>query len=135
METAFAVMGDRPDHMKLLGVFSVADYINFLLPVFLLVLGDANQYQRIFASKSTSGARTAVIVMIFLALLIEELIIAEAWFAGSMTPDPENGRYILIYAARHFMPKSTGDYFYDHGSGYYHLHGGFVPAGSFDHLY
>ena len=108
MLTSFAAMGDRPDHMKLLGVFSVADYINFMLPVFLLVLGDANQYQRIFASKNAKGARTAVIVMIFLALLIEELIIAEAWFAGSMTPDPENGHYILIYAARHFMGPVLG---------------------------
>jgi len=108
MLTSFTMMGDRPGHMKLLGVFSAADYINFLLPVFLLVLGDANQYQRIFASKSARGARTAVIVMIFLALLVEELIIAEAWFAGSLTPDPENGRYILIYAARHFMPQALG---------------------------
>jgi Na+/proline symporter len=108
MLTSFAAMGDRPDHMKLIGVFSAADYINFMLPVFLLVLGDANQYQRIFASKNAKGARTAVIVMIFLALLIEELIIAEAWFAGSMTPDPENGRYILIYAARHFLPLGMG---------------------------
>jgi len=108
MLTSFAAMGDRPDHMKLCGVFSAADYINFMLPVFLLVLGDANQYQRIFASKNAKGARKAVIVMIFLALLIEELIIAEAWFAGSMTPDPENGRYILIYAARHFMGPMLG---------------------------
>jgi Na+/proline symporter len=108
METAFSAMGDRPDHMTLTGVFSTADYINFLLPVFLLVMGDANQYQRIFASRNAKGARTAVIIMIFLALLIEELIIAEAWFAGSMTPDPENGRYILIYAARHFMPLALG---------------------------
>ena len=108
MLTSFAAMGDRPDHMKMIGVFSIADYINFMLPVFLLVLGDANQYQRIFASKNAKGARTAVIVMIFLALLIEELIIAEAWFAGSMTPDPENGRYILIYAARHFLPLGIG---------------------------
>jgi len=108
MLTAFTAMGDRPDHMSLLGVFSAADYINFLLPVFLLVLGDANQYQRIFASKNARGARTAVIVMIFLALLVEELIIAEAWFAGSLTPDPENGRYVLIFAARHFMPKALG---------------------------
>jgi Na+/proline symporter len=108
MMTSFAAMGDRPDHMKLIGVFSAADYINFMLPVFLLVLGDANQYQRIFASKNAKGARTAVIVMIFVALLIEELIIAEAWFAGSMTPDPENGSYILIYAARHFLPLGMG---------------------------
>lgn len=108
MQSAFAVMGDRPDHMKLFGVFGAADYINFLLPVFLLVMGDANQYQRIFASKNAKGARTAVVVMIFLALLVEELIIAEAWFASSLTPDPENGRYILIFAARHFMPYALG---------------------------
>ena len=108
MAESFAAMGDKPDHMKFFGVFRAADYINFMLPVFLLVLGDANQYQRIFASKNAKGARTAVIVMIFLALLVEELIIAEAWFAGSMTPDPENGRYVLIYAARHFMPKALG---------------------------
>jgi len=108
MKEAFAAMGDRPDNMKLLGVFGPADYINFCLPVFLLVLGDANQYQRIFASKNAKGARTAVIAMIFVALVIEELIIAEAWMASSLIPDPENGRYVLIYAARHFMPLGLG---------------------------
>lgn len=108
MAAKFAEMGDKPYHMQFWGVYSPIQIINYCLPVFLLVLGDANQYQRIFASKNAKGARTAVIVMIFLALLVEELIIAEAWFAGSMTPDPENGRYILIYAARHFMPKALG---------------------------
>ena len=108
MTEAFAAMGDRPDNMKLFGVFGPADYINFCLPVFLLVMGDANQYQRIFASKNAKGARTAVIAMIFVALVIEELIIAEAWMASSLIPDPENGRYVLIYAARHFMPLALG---------------------------
>jgi Na+/proline symporter len=108
MATAFAEMGDRPDHMRFWGMFRPVDYINFCLPVFLLVLGDANQYQRIFASRNAKGARTAVIVMIFVALVIEELIIAEAWFASSLIPDPENGRYVLIYAARHFMPPALG---------------------------
>lgn len=108
MAAAFAEMGDRPDHMKFWGMFRPVDYINFCLPVFLLVLGDANQYQRIFASRNAKGARKAVIVMIFVALLIEELIIAEAWFAGSLIPDPENGRFVLIYAARHFMPLALG---------------------------
>jgi len=108
MAAKFAEMGDKPYHMQFWGVYSPTQIINYCLPVFLLVLGDANQYQRIFASKNARGARTAVIVMIFLALLVEELIIAEAWFAGSMTPDPENGRYVLIFAARHFMPKALG---------------------------
>jgi len=108
MAAAFAEMGDRPDHMRMLGIWGAVDYINFCLPVFLLVLGDANQYQRIFASRNAKGAKKAVITMIFVALIIEELIIAEAWFAGSLIPDPENGRYVLIYAARHFMPMALG---------------------------
>ena len=108
MAAAFAEMGDRPDHMRMLGVWGPVNYINFCLPVFLLVLGDANQYQRIFASRNAKGARKAVITMIFVALVIEELIIAEAWFASSLIPDPENGRYVLIYAARHFMPMALG---------------------------
>ena len=103
IEAAYAAMGDRPDHMKLFGVFSGKEIINFCLPVFLLVLGDANQYQRIFASKSAKGARSAVTVMIFAALAIELLIIACAWMASSLVPDPENGKYILIYAAKKFM--------------------------------
>ena len=108
MAAAFAEMGDRPDNMRMLGVWGPVNYINFCLPVFLLVLGDANQYQRIFASRTAKGAKKAVITMIFVALVIEELIIAEAWFASSLIPDPENGRYVLIYAARHFMPMALG---------------------------
>ncbi len=108
MADAFAAMGDRPDHMRLWGVYSPITIINYCLPVFLLVLGDANQYQRIFASKNAKGARTAVTIMIFLALAIELLIIASAWIASSLIPDPENGRYVLIYAAKHFMPLPLG---------------------------
>jgi Na+/proline symporter len=108
MASAFAQMGDRPDHMRMLGVWRPVDYINFCLPIFLLVLGDANQYQRIFASRNAKGAKKAVITMIFVALLIEELIIIEAWISASLIPDPENGRYVLIYAARHFMPMALG---------------------------
>lgn len=108
METSFAAMGDRPDHMSFWGTYSIVTLINFCLPVFLLVLGDANQYQRIFASKNAKGAKTAVTSMIFIAFAIEILIIACAWAAASMTPDPDNGKYILIYAAKEFLPLPLG---------------------------
>lgn len=108
MSEAFAAMGDRAQHMQFWGVYSNATVINYCLPVFLLILGDANQYQRIFASKNAKGAKTAVLIMIFLALAIELLIIASAWISASMIPDPENGRYVLIYAAKHFMPLPLG---------------------------
>jgi len=108
MEAAFAAMGDRTHHMQFWGVYSKADLINYILPVFLLVLGDANQYQRIFASRNAKGAKTAVTVMIFVAFAIELLIIACAWIVASKTPDPENGKYILIYAAKHYLALPIG---------------------------
>lgn len=108
MEAAFAAMGDRTHHMQFWGVYANADLINYILPVFLLVLGDANQYQRIFASRNAKGAKTAVTAMIFVAFAVELLIIACAWIVASMTPDPENGKYILIYAAKHYLALPMG---------------------------
>ncbi len=108
MTASFAAMGDRGEHMQLWGVYSWTQIINYCLPVFLLVLGDANQYQRIFASRSAKGAKSAVTAMIFVALAIELLIIACAWIAASMTPDPEEGKYILIFAAKHYLPLPLG---------------------------
>jgi len=108
MSEAFAAMGDKPQHTTFWGVYSGAQYVNYLLPAFLLLLGDANQYQRIFASRNAKGAKNAVTVMIFASVTVEILIVASAWAASSMTPDPENGRYILIYAAAHYMPLVLG---------------------------
>ncbi len=108
MQAAYEAMGNRTSHMQFWNVYSPVQIINYLLPTFLLVMGDANQYQRIFASRNAQGAKKAVTVLIFAALGIELLIIGSAWVAGSMTPDPENGRYILIYAARHHMPFALG---------------------------
>jgi Na+/proline symporter len=108
MERAFAAMGDRPYQMQFWGVYSWPQLFNFLMPPFLLIMGDANLYQRFFACKSAKGARQAAYAMVFLAILVELLIIASAWAAASMTPDPANGKYILIYSARHYMPIALG---------------------------
>ena len=110
IESSFTIDG-RESHLSLWGVYTPTQLINYILPVFLLVLGDANQYQRIFASRSAKGARTAVTMMIFIAFAIELLIIGCAWVASSMTPDPENGKYILIYAARHYLALPLGCFF------------------------
>jgi Na+/proline symporter len=107
LETRFAEMA-RPEHMKFWGVFSWAEIINYTLPTFLLIMGDANQYQRFFASKSAKGAKSAVTFMIFAVLVIESLIILEAWIASSLIPNAAVGKYVLIYAARDFMPMILG---------------------------
>lgn len=108
MAEAFAAMQNKTRHMQFWGVYSPVQLVNYLLPVFLLILGDANQYQRIFAGRNARSSRQAVTTMIFVAMAIELLIIANAWIAASMTPDPQNGKYILIYAAKHYMPPVLG---------------------------
>jgi solute:Na+ symporter, SSS family len=110
MEASFAAMG-KPDHMKFWGVFSAVQVVNFVLPVFLLIMGDANQYQRFFASKSAKGAKSAVTFMVFAVLVIESLIILEAWIASSLIPDAAFGKYVMIYAAKTLLPTVLGLFF------------------------
>ncbi len=107
MEASFTAMG-RPEHMKFWGIFSKAEVINYTLPSFLLIMGDANQYQRFFASRNAKGAKTAVTFMIVIVLVIESLIILEAWVASSLIPNAAVGKYVLIYAAKDFMPTALG---------------------------
>lgn len=107
METAFQAM-QKPEHMQLLGVYSWIDIINFCLPSFLLILGDANMYQRFFASRNEKDATKATIILIFAVAAIELLIIASAWVSSSMIPDAANGRHVLIHSARELLPPFLG---------------------------
>ena len=107
MAASFEAMG-KPEHMNFFGVYSTMDIINFCLPPFLLIMGDANMYQRFFASKNAKGAEQATKVLIFAVLLAELMIIFSAWVASSMIPDAEVGKYVLIYAAHKLLPTFLG---------------------------
>ena len=107
MEYSFGQM-EKPEHMQFWGVYSGMDILNFCLPPFLLVLGDANMYQRFFASKDAKGAKKATTVLVVVIAIIEILIIASAWVSSSLIPDAVNGRHVLIYAAHSFLPPFIG---------------------------
>lgn len=107
MAASFEAMG-KPEHMNFFGVYSTMDIINFCLPPFLLIMGDANMYQRFFASKTAKGAKSATKVLIFAVLLAELMIIFSAWVASSLIPDAEVGKYVLIYAAHKLLPTFLG---------------------------
>ncbi|MBT3216244.1 MAG: sodium:solute symporter family protein [Candidatus Marinimicrobia bacterium] len=107
MTASFISMG-KPEHMQFFGVYSTIDIINFCLPPFLLVMGDANMYQRFFASKNAEGAKSATTVLIFAVAIMELLIIATAWVSASLIPDAEVGKYVLIYAAHQLLPTFLG---------------------------
>ncbi len=74
----------------------------------ILIMGDANMYQRFFASKNAKGAEQATKVLIFAVLLAELMIIFSAWVVSSMIPDAEVGKYVLIYAAHKLLPTFLG---------------------------
>ncbi|SVA36286.1 uncharacterized protein METZ01_LOCUS89140, partial [marine metagenome] len=103
MREAFEAMG-KADHMNFFGVYSTMNIINFCLPPFLLILGDANMYQRFFASKDAEGAKFATTTLIFAVAVAELMIIFAAWVSSSMIPDAEIGKYVLIYASHKFLP-------------------------------
>lgn len=107
MEASFASM-NKTQHMSFWGVYSVMDIVNFCLPPFLLVLGDANMYQRFSASKNAKVATRATTILIFAVLVIELLIIASAWVSSSMIAEATNGKHVLIYAAHRFLPLPLG---------------------------
>jgi len=107
MEAAFLASG-KPQHMQFWGVYSTLDILNFCLPPFLLVLGDANMYQRFSASLSVRGATLATTLLIVAVLFMELMIITSAWVTSSMIPDAVNGRHVLIYAAHRFLPPFLG---------------------------
>ncbi|MCK4999900.1 MAG: sodium:solute symporter family protein, partial [Anaerohalosphaera sp.] len=107
MAASFAATG-RSQNMEFWSHQSPLRVINLCLPAFLLILGDANLYQRFFASKSAKGAKQATTVLIFVALIVELLIIGSAWIASSLIPDAEAGKYCLIVTARYIMPTWLG---------------------------
>ena len=97
-----------PNNMSLFGVLSFRDVINFTLPSFLLILGDANMYQRFFASESVKSAQKATFLLFFAVVILESLIIANAWISSSMITDITKESHVLIYAAYNFLPPIVG---------------------------
>ena len=87
---------------------SFRDVINFTLPSFLLILGDANMYQRFFASESVKSAQKATFLLFFAVVILESLIIANAWISSSMITDIAKESHVLIYAAYNFLPPIVG---------------------------
>jgi len=111
MEQAFLEQG-ATQKLAFWGQLSGMQMINYMLPPFLLILGDANMYQRFSAAKTKGGITQATIVLIAAVLLIECLIIATAAVSASLVPDAANGRHILVYVAATHLPPFLGGLFF-----------------------
>tara|TARA_B100000949_G_scaffold207199_1_gene198287 strand:+ start:1 stop:843 length:843 start_codon:yes stop_codon:yes gene_type:complete len=107
MSTSFENKG-MINNMSMFGVLSFREVINFTLPSFLLILGDANMYQRFFASESVQSVKKATYLLFFAIVILESLIVANAWISSSMITDIAKESHVLIYAAYNFLPPFIG---------------------------
>tara|TARA_B100001146_G_scaffold136391_1_gene119598 strand:+ start:920 stop:2320 length:1401 start_codon:yes stop_codon:yes gene_type:complete len=107
MSTSFENKG-MINNMSMFGVLSFREVINFTLPSFLLILGDANMYQRFFAGESVQSAKKATYILFFAIVILESLIVANAWISSSMITDIAKESHVLIYAAYNFLPPFIG---------------------------
>ena len=88
-----------PEHTKTWnGGLSFIQLLGFFLPLFLLVLGDQNMYQRFSASKSEKVAKNSVLGFIFGNIMVVGLTIILATTAIVIFPEIEPDSAILTLA-------------------------------------
>lgn len=93
--------------------YSPARIISYLLPPFLLILGDANMYQRFFSAKNPATARRSAAGMFFGVLLLDWLIIAVALCGVALVAQgkmsaPENSGHAIVHIAFEALPPLLG---------------------------
>lgn len=96
------------DHLQWWGVLSVPQAIALTLPAFLLVLGDANMYQRFFSARTPAGAARGVRWLVPGVLLMELAIIGCAWLGSGLVGELDSPGHVLVIVARDHLPVLLG---------------------------
>jgi Na+/proline symporter len=95
-------------HMQLIGPIGIVEGLGLLLPPFLLILGDANMYQRFFAARSEGAAVKATIAAFFGIAFMECAIIVSAWLGSGLEPNLEIPGRVIAFASRDHLPLALG---------------------------
>ena len=106
---AFAAL--RPDQVALFGTLDpVTDVGALFLPTMLLLMGEANMYQKFFSAKDERTARVAVIGWIIGTIVVETLIIAVGVFGSVVIPglSGADSEAIVIRVAGTTLPMVLG---------------------------
>lgn len=99
------------DHMQFFGPISFVQALGLVMPGALLVLGDANMYQRFFSAKNEGMARRATIWLLFGVAYMEMMIIFTAWASSALEwqgGELQRPGRIIAYVARDHMPPVLG---------------------------
>lgn len=100
-----------PDHLQLFGPLSWVETLGLILPPGLLILGDANMYQRFFAARDAGVARRATLWLFVGVAYMEVMIIATAWvcsaieWQGGQLVQPSR---VIAFVARDHLPVWLG---------------------------
>lgn len=90
------------------GRYSGLDMAAILLPPFLLILGDANMYQRFFSARDSGGARKATLYLLGGLLILESAIILLAVLGRALLPDIANPAHVIVEVAFGLIPPVLG---------------------------
>jgi SSS family transporter len=93
--------------------YSPARVVSYLLPAFLLILGDANMYQRFFSARDERTARRSAVGMFFGVLALDWMIIAlavgcAALVAQGVVSAPANPAHAIVHVAFEVLPVGLG---------------------------
>jgi Na+/proline symporter len=98
----------EPERMRAFGTLGPREIVALTLPAFLLVLGDANLYQRFFAARDPAAAARAVRWLAVGVLVTELAIILNAWIGSALTGPLEHPGHVLAFVARDHLPAALG---------------------------
>jgi len=98
------VVESLPEANRDLFGYGTARIISFLLPAFLLILGDANMYQRFFSARDARTARRSAAGMFFGVLLLDWMIIGAALCGAALVAQgklaaPDEPGHIVVHLA------------------------------------
>lgn len=104
-----AIIAALPESGRQLGGrYGGFDILSRTLPVFLLVLGDANLHSRFFSADSDRTARRAAILLIPAVLLIDGAIIMLAIAGRALLPDLETPGHVILELGLGVLPPLLG---------------------------
>ena len=95
------------------GHFSIVQLLSILLPAFLMLISDANMYQRFFSAKTPKDAKRSAAWMLVGVLFMELAIIAVALLGKALVQSeqlttPENPAHIIVHIAFNSLPPFLG---------------------------
>ncbi|MGE3273743.1 MAG: sodium:solute symporter [Vicinamibacterales bacterium] len=101
----------RPDQVALFGTLHPwQDALAIFLPTMLLLMGEANMYQKLFSAKDEGAARRAVAGWIIVTIIVETLIVAVGVFGSTIFPGLTAGQSegIVLQVAVQGLPLVLG---------------------------